>query len=115
MQKMIKTYYLDVLTKHYADFSGCVGRKAYWLFVLWNAITFILLEIICNYLGNAGNVIYALASLAVFIPSLGMAVRRLHDSDKSAWWLLLYLIPVFGWIVIFVFLVLPSTENRYHS
>jgi len=112
---MIKTYYLDVLTKHYVDFAGCVSRKPYWLFVLWNAIVFILLEIICGFLGDTGNIIYALASLAVFLPSLGMAVRRLHDSDKSAWWLLLYLIPVIGWITIFIFLVLPSTPNRFQK
>ena len=53
--------------------------------------------------------------LAVLIPSLAVGVRRLHDTDRSGWWLLLSLIPVIGWIVLIIFFVLDSTpgENQY--
>lgn len=57
----------------------------------------------------------AIYELAVFIPSLAVAVRRLHDTDRRGWWLLLLLIPVIGWIILFVFLVLRGQEgdNRF--
>lgn len=54
-------------------------------------------------------------SLGTLLPSLGVLLRRLHDTDRSAWWLLLYLIPLIGPIVMLVFLVLKGTEgeNQY--
>ncbi len=86
-------YYLDVLKK-YAVFSGRARRKEYWLFVLFNAIFAILLTVVDAMVGTydpatQSGVISSLYSLAVFLPSLAVTVRRLHDTDRSGWWVLL--------------------------
>lgn len=56
-----------------------------------------------------------LYGLAVFLPSLTVGVRRLHDTDRTGWWLLISLVPIIGTIVLLVFLVQDSqpTENQY--
>ncbi|WP_281268499.1 DUF805 domain-containing protein [Thermasporomyces composti] len=53
----------------------------------------------------------ALYSLAVFLPALGVAIRRLHDTNRSGWWVLLALIPLVGWIWLIVLLALPGTQG----
>lgn len=113
--KAFTTYYWDVLKKHYVDFAGRATRTNYWMFVLFNFLVFLVLSVILSFFGDVGNVIYFLLTLAVLLPSLGIAVRRLHDTDRSGWWLLITLIPFIGTIVLLVFLVLPSTQgaNRF--
>ena len=86
-------YYLDVLKK-YAVFSGRARRKEYWLFVLFNAIFAILLTVVDVMVGTydpetQSGVISSIYSLAVFLPSLAVTVRRLHDTDRSGWWVML--------------------------
>ncbi len=86
-------YYLDVLKK-YAVFSGRARRKEYWFFVLFNAIAGILLMVVDVMVGTydpetQSGVISSLYSLAVFIPSIAVTVRRLHDTDRSGWWVML--------------------------
>ena len=114
---MFKTYFLDVLTKHYTDFRGRATRKQFWLYVLWNfLIVFIfgVLGAFDNTFSTVCTVLYYVYSLAVFLPSLAMSVRRLHDIDFSGWWVLLGLIPYLGGIVLIVFYCLPSREpNRF--
>lgn len=112
----MKTYFIDVITRHYVDFSGCATRKQYWLFVLFNflvSLPFYVLGFMHNAIGTLCTIIYFLLSLGLFLPSLAIAVRRLHDTDKSGWWMLLYFFPVLGPIVLFVFYLLPSTESRF--
>ena len=95
-------WYLDVLKK-YATFSGRARRKEYWMFVLFNAIAYILLMVID--LATIGSGVLPLVyELAVLIPSLAVGVRRLHDTDRSGWWLLIALIPLVGAIILLVFL-----------
>ena len=113
----IKVYFLDVLTHHYVDFKGRATRKQFWLWVLFCVIAvwiIDLLAMICHS-ENAASVVASLVNLAILLPSLSMGARRLHDSDKSAWWLLLNLLPILGGLVLFVFYLLPSTEgeNRF--
>ena len=57
----------------------------------------------------------SLVSLALFLPGLAVGARRLHDLDRTGWWLLLYLLPLIGWLVLLVFFVLRGTEgsNRF--
>jgi len=112
-------WYLEVLKK-YAVFSGRARRKEYWYFVLFNIIISIVLTIIDVVVGSmspeAGiGLISGIYSLAVLLPSLAVAVRRLHDTSRSGWWLLLLLIPLIGAIVIIVFLATDSKpeENQY--
>ena len=91
-------WYLAVL-KNYAGFSGRARRKEYWMFVLFNMIFAIVAMILDNVLGlTAGElpygVFYFLYMLAVLIPGLAVAVRRLHDVGKSGWMILIALIQL---------------------
>jgi uncharacterized membrane protein YhaH (DUF805 family) len=79
-------WYLDVL-KNYAVFAGRTQRRAYWMFVLLNFIVAALVSIVGRVVG-AGNALSAVYSLAVLLPSLGVAVRRLHDTGRRGWWIL---------------------------
>jgi uncharacterized membrane protein YhaH (DUF805 family) len=112
-------WYFKVL-RNYAVFSGRARRKEYWYFILFNIIIIMLLT-------NLDNVVWlfsqryeiglfsSIYSLAVFIPSLAVLVRRLHDTGRSAWWLLLALIPIIGTIVLLIFAMLDSDQgvNEY--
>ncbi len=97
------TYFADIIRHHYADFNGKTGVKEFWFFTLCSYA--ILLAVYLLYLlGNpvAGAVICLLIALALFMPSLGVAVRRLHDIGKSGWWILISLIPLVGTIWLLV-------------
>ena len=112
-------WYLKVL-KQYADFSGRARRKEYWMFVLFNMIFAIVAAILDNVLGIAMEgtgygPLYGIYALAVLIPGLAVAVRRLHDVGKSGWMILITLIPLIGAIWLLVLLVTDSNlgENQY--
>jgi uncharacterized membrane protein YhaH (DUF805 family) len=79
-------YYLDVLKK-YAVFQGRARRKEYWMFVLFSIIVSIVIGIIGGVLHTA--ILGMLYNLAIFVPSIAVGVRRMHDTDHSGWWLLL--------------------------
>ena len=112
---MINKYFLDVFKNHYVDFKGRATRKQYWLYVLFTFIAFFILAAMLSFFGKTGDIIYALCQLAILLPSLAILARRLHDTNKSAWWLLLELVPFIGALVLFVFALLPSNEgeNRF--
>jgi uncharacterized membrane protein YhaH (DUF805 family) len=112
-------WYLKVL-KQYADFNGRARRKEYWMFVLFNLIFALIAMILDNILGIAMDDIgygplYGIYALAVFIPGLAVAVRRLHDIGKSGWMILIALIPLIGAIWLLVLMVTDSNpgENQY--
>ncbi|MGO9512368.1 MAG: DUF805 domain-containing protein [Steroidobacteraceae bacterium] len=111
-------WYLDVLKK-YAQFSGRARRKEYWFFVLFSAIISLVLMMIDSATGMkvaAGyGLLSSLYSLAVLIPSLAVAVRRLHDTTRSGWWLLIGFIPLIGAIILIIFFVSDSSPetNEY--
>ena len=108
--------------KKYAVFSGRARRKEYWFFTLFVTIAYILLAIVDGITGTLDpmsglglfTAIFALGSL---LPSLAVSVRRLHDTDRSGWWILISLIPLIGGIVLLVFLCLDSSpgQNRFGS
>ncbi|MEU4193881.1 DUF805 domain-containing protein [Kribbella sp. NPDC026611] len=113
-------WYLDVLKK-YAVFAGRARRKEYWMFVLFSAIVSIILSIIDRIAGldygpnNSSGVLSTIYSLAVLIPSLAVGVRRMHDTNRSGWWILINLIPCVGWIVWIVFAAQEggAGDNQY--
>ncbi len=107
------SWYFEVLKK-YAVFSGRARRKEYWYFVLFNIIISILLGFIGGMIGME-KLLGGIYALAVLIPSIAVAVRRLHDTGRTGWWLLIGFIPVIGTIVLFVFMVLDSDPetNEY--
>ncbi|GHI07771.1 hypothetical protein AQI88_34235 [Streptomyces cellostaticus] len=99
-------WYVDVLKK-YAVFSGRARRQEYWMFFLFNVIISIVLAIIDGAMGS--SILGIIYSLATLLPGLGVAVRRLHDTDRSGWWILIALIPLVGAIILIVFL---ATEGK---
>lgn len=105
-------WYLEVLKK-YAVFNGRARRAEYWWFTLFSIIASVVLSVIDGVLGTPG-VLAGIYALAVLLPSIAVAIRRLHDTGRSGWWLLLTLVPVAG-IVVIVFLVLDSQpgENEH--
>lgn len=106
-------WYLEVLKK-YAVFNGRARRKEYWLFFLFNIIICIVLSIIDMVVGTI-SLFTALYSLAVLVPGIAVAIRRLHDTGRSGWWLLIAFVPIIGAIVVLVLMVLDGTpgENQY--
>ena len=106
-------WYLSVLKK-YAVFTGRARRSEFWYFVLANFLIAIALNVVDFTVGSYGaiSVIY---SVALLIPSLAVSVRRLHDTNRSGWWLLLYFIPLIGFIVLIIFFVEDSNpgDNNY--
>lgn len=106
-------WYIAVLKK-YAVFSGRARRQEYWMFTLISTVISIVLAIADAVFGT-GSLIGTVYVVAVFLPSLAATVRRLHDTDRSAWWILFGLIPVVGWIVLLVFTCLDTKpeHNKY--
>jgi uncharacterized membrane protein YhaH (DUF805 family) len=108
-------WYFEVLKK-YAVFSGRARRKEYWYFFLFNFIISIILSVIDGATGSTGmGLLSGVYALAVLIPGLAVSVRRLHDTDRTGWWLLIALIPFIGAIVLLIFMVQDSTpgQNQY--
>ena len=108
-------YYKDVLRNKYAVFSGRATRSEFWYFALFNGLVSIAISIIGTIAGDKHGLLGNLYSLAVLVPSIAVGVRRLHDTGKSAWWFLLCLLPIIGWIWLIVLYVTDSSvgENKY--
>ncbi|OCG49727.1 hypothetical protein A9G35_11370 [Gilliamella sp. Choc5-1] len=108
-------WFIDCITKkNYANFNGRARRKEYWMFILFYIILAFITIIIDKMIGSP-LVITAILVSALFLPSLAVTVRRLHDTSKSGWWVLLQFIPYIGGIIILVFCVMDSTpgSNQY--
>ena len=102
-------WYLKVL-KQYVDFNGRARRKEYWMFVLISAIVSYGIAGIAIATGiESLKFLSGAYSLAVFLPGLGVSVRRLHDVGKSGWFLLIVLVPLIGAIWL---LVLMCTDGE---
>lgn len=104
--------------RNYATFSGRAARSEYWWFILFSFIVSAILGVIDGpRMGgmHGGGTLQMIWSLAVLIPTLAVGVRRLHDTDRSGWWLLLMFIPVVGIIVLIWWFATPGTrgENRF--
>ena len=114
-----------VLTRKYAMFDGRARRAELWWFVLFSflvqAAVAVLSAIIAPADGSValGTILAALISfivtLGLLLPSIAVGVRRLHDIDRTGWWMLLVLIPLIGQIVLLVFFCLRGTDgpNRF--
>ena len=114
-------WYLIALKK-YAVFSGRSRRKEYWYFYLFYILFIFVLSFIDVMIGTYDAVaeiglIGGVFILFMLIPLLATSVRRLHDTDRSGWWLLINLIPLIGVIVFTVFTLQDSKpgENQYGS
>ena len=109
LKKYCTAYFTDIIFKHYFDFNGREGRKVFLLFLLNQ---FIINSILASISGGILSLIF---SLVIFLPFLGLTVRRLHDIDFNGWWVLLSFIPIIGLISLIVFACIPGTEgeNKY--
>jgi uncharacterized membrane protein YhaH (DUF805 family) len=98
----------------YADFSGRARRSEYWFWTLAVMLGYVV-ALILTAIAKPFVFLLIIAYLAILVPSLAVAVRRLHDTGKSGWFILLGLIPLVGGIIVLVFMVSDSTpgENQY--
>jgi len=113
-------WFLDALKNKYATFEGRARRAEYWYFVLFYALSIVALAIVDGVVGTFGEeigigLLSGIFVLATFVPTLAVTVRRLHDTDRSGWWVLLDLVPFIGVLVLFVFTVLDGQPgaNRF--
>ncbi|MFQ1022407.1 DUF805 domain-containing protein [Avibacterium paragallinarum] len=104
-------WYLYVL-KNYAQFNGRARRKEFWWFVTVDFLLCVILGLLDFVLLNNDFGFSGIYGLATLIPSLAVRVRRLHDIDRSGWWLLIGIIPVIGFIVLVVFACLDGTQGK---
>lgn len=102
-------YYVDVFTKKYLLFDGRASRKEYWMFILFDILVGLGVSIVDSIIGIDG-VLAGLYTLAIIIPSLAIAIRRLHDIGKSGFWYLISFIPLIGSIWL---LILLCTQSQY--
>ena len=114
-------WYLEVLKK-YTVFDGRAGRPEYWYFVLFNIIVSFVLGFVDGVLGTVSSgarvgLLGGIYSLAVLLPSIGVGIRRLHDINRSGWWLLIGLVPLVGWIILIIWAATESDAgpNQYGS
>ncbi len=107
-------WYIHVM-KNYATFSGRARRKEYWMFVLFNIIFASIAAAIDYALFEAPGIIYGLYVLAIIVPSIAVAVRRLHDIGKGGGWFFISFVPVIGGIWFLVLMLTDSQpgENEY--
>ena len=112
---------IKVCFSKYFDFSGRARRSEYWFFYLFTIISSLALGFVEGLIGifpNTDQAILAnIFSLLVLIPSIAVGVRRLHDTNRSGWWLLLSFAIIIGWIVLLIWYCKDSDEgdNRFGS
>ena len=108
-------WYTAVLKK-YVEFQGRARRKEYWMFILFN----ILASIICGVIDGILGIMLLVhqqhdAEDAVLLPSIAVCIRRLHDTNRSGWWILISLVPFVGSIILLIFLCIEGDagDNRF--
>jgi uncharacterized membrane protein YhaH (DUF805 family) len=103
--------------RNYVNFSGRAVRSEFWFWVLFAILASIVAGIIDAVLFglDGSSAIESLVGLALFLPGLAVSVRRLHDTDRTGWWILLGLIPLIGIIILIVWYCQRGTigANRF--
>lgn len=103
----------------YATFSGRASRSEYWWAALFNILVAVVLGVLDGVIFGLGEgdpeVLGSIYGLATLIPNLAVSIRRLHDIGRTGWWVLLWIVPVIGWIVLLIFHVTKSEAgpNRF--
>ena len=103
--------------QNYFNFSARAQRSAYWYWVLFSVLVAVATTLIDRAVFSRSGVspLNSLANLAMLVPSIAVGVRRLHDTDRSGWWILLFLIPLVGAIILIVWFCSSGTDgaNRF--
>ena len=110
MNQFVDAYKLVVL-KNYANFEGRIGRGAFWRFVLVNVVISVVLGILAQSLGVVFWLAYVLYGLALILPGLAAGVRRLHDTNKTGWLVLIGFIPILGVIALIVLFAIEGDQQ----
>ena len=107
------TWYLRALQK-YATFKGRANRREYWMFMLVHVLILLVIAAF-DALISTGGILSVIYSVFILIPGSALTFRRLHDSGKSGWWLLVAFIPFLGSVIIFIFLTLKTQggQNKF--
>jgi uncharacterized membrane protein YhaH (DUF805 family) len=107
-------WFIDPVKNHYVDFEGRASRQQFWMFILLYVVFAIALAMVEVAVG-LDDILTSIYGLVLFLPYLGLAVRRLHDINRSGWWILIGLVPLVGFIVLLVFYVKQgdSEANQY--
>ena len=108
--------FLETVRDHYFDFQGRIRRRDYWHFFL----TYVVLGLVIGYFGSTigrkGQILHGLFILGMLLPNLGAVVRRLHDQERTGWWIMiLFVLPGIGALFLLVMLLTDGTEgpNRF--
>jgi len=98
---------------HYTKFDGRASRPAFWWWFLFGILVGIAANIVDAIIGT--TILSIIVGLGLLLPDISVGIRRLHDTDRTGWWLLIGLIPLIGLIVLLIFFVQQSDagENRY--
>lgn len=114
MNQFIDAFKLVVI-KNYANFDGRIGRGAFWRFVAVHFVVSFVLGILAQSVGVVIWLAYVIWTLGLLVPGIAAGVRRLHDTGKSGWMILIGLIPIIGFIVLIVFYVAEGDKqpNEY--
>ncbi len=110
-RKTTLSWYIAALKK-YAIFNGRSRRLEYWMFTLISGLIVAGLSVADARMGNYPPFLSAIYGLAVLIPAISVTVRRLHDTDRSGWWLLISLVPLLGQLVLLVFMLIGGKRER---
>lgn len=95
---------IQICFSKYADFNGRAKRPEYWWFALFTFLVTIALSMV-------SDIVSGIFSLAIILPTIAAAARRLHDTDRSGWWQLIVLLPIIGVIVLIVFLAQEGSSE----
>ncbi|EPC71317.1 Inner membrane protein yhaI, partial [Lacticaseibacillus paracasei subsp. paracasei Lpp41] len=122
---MVKAY--QNYFKHLGNFSGTASRREFWWPWLLNVIVgYVIMTILFNIFGmNVTRVLNfqpgketflaSLINFIIFIANWSLSVRRLHDTDRSGWWVLLWYVPIIGQIWLLIYFLLPTKKNRWND
>ncbi|ASM97403.1 DUF805 domain-containing protein [Vibrio vulnificus] len=101
-------YYL-LAWRNCSDFSGCSNRTEFWMFMLYHLVFTLIFIVIDVMTQSYFDAWYGVASL---MPLVALIVRRLHDIQRSGWWCLLFIVPLFGPLLLLYWLALESVSNN---
>ena len=104
---------IKICFNKYADFNGRAARPEFWYFFLFTLLVSLGLNIITQSMGGA--MVGMLFSLATLVPSLAVGARRLHDTNRSGWLQLIWLIPLIGWIILIIFLAQEGKDGNAYG
>lgn len=104
--------------QRYADFQGRSRRSEYWYFLLFNFLLSFGGQLLVGIaaamvpaLGGIIGILLLIVSLGLLIPGIAITIRRLHDLDKSGWWILIFLIPLVNLIMMLVWFTQKGSEG----